>query len=129
LHSADRRLDPELLKVIQALEESLWHSTTRFDHQLMDQTFSEDFFEFGRSGRQYCRKEMFLDPQSSNEILATLPFPEFHARYITDDVIQVTYISEAIYDGVILRANRSSIWSCHNGRWLLRFHQGTPVDA
>ena len=25
------------------------------------------------------------------------------------------------------RANRASIWKRSNGRWLLEFHQGTPV--
>jgi hypothetical protein len=127
LHSADRPLKPDLLAVIRTLEESLWRSETRFDRALMDKTFSVDFFEFGRSGRRYARSHMFLDTETVPDIHATLPLPEFRARHITDDIVHVTYISEALYEGVVLRANRSSIWSCKDGLWQLRFHQGTPV--
>jgi hypothetical protein len=93
----------------------------------MDKTFAADFFEFGRSGRRYARSEMLSDTENVSEIHATLPLPEFQARHITDNVVHVTYVSEAVYDGVILRANRSSIWSCMDGVWKLRFHQGTPL--
>jgi hypothetical protein len=127
LHAADRLLKTELLETIRALEESLWRSKTRFSRELMDKTFAEDFFEFGRSGRRYGRDEMFFDKSAPEDINATLPLPEFHARHITDDVVQVTYVSEVVYDGTILKGNRSSIWSRTEGTWQLRFHQGTPI--
>jgi hypothetical protein len=129
LHSADHQLEPELHNVIQALEENLWRSEARYNKELVDQSFSVVFFEFGRSGKRYNRAEMLFDPQHSSEIDAKLPLPDFHARYIIKDVIQVTYISEVTYDGVVLKANRSSIWSRHDGKWLLRFHQGTPIEV
>jgi hypothetical protein len=127
LHAADRPLKSELLETIRTLEESLWRSKTRFNRQFMDKTFAEDFFEFGRSGRRYGRNEMFSDKNGPEDINATLPLPEFHARHITDDVVQVTYVSEVMYDGAMLKGNRSSIWSRREGTWQLRFHQGTPT--
>lgn len=128
MHLSDRTLEREVLSEIRRLEESLWQAKSRFDNALMDETFAADFFEFGRSGRTYSRTEMMFEEGTFNEIAATLPLPEFRARYLTDDVIQTTYISEVVYDGETLCGNRSSIWSRIDGAWQLRFHQGTPTE-
>ncbi|MBK6580347.1 MAG: hypothetical protein IPG17_30130 [Sandaracinaceae bacterium] len=53
---------------------------------------------------------------------------EYRVRVLAPGVVQATYISEAEVEGVIERARRSSIWSCIDGTWQLRFHQGTPID-
>jgi hypothetical protein len=127
MHSADRPLDPEDFQTLRRLEEILWRAETRFDGALMDGVFAPDFFEFGRSGRSYARNEMLLDPATARPIGATLPLPDFHARHLSDDVVQVTYVSEVVRDGEALRANRSSIWSRTADGWQLRFHQGKPV--
>ena len=63
-----------------------------------------------------------------SEIKAKLPFAKFNARYLADDVVQTTYISEVIYDDAVQYANRSSIWTLQSDGWKLRFHQGTPTD-
>lgn len=127
MHSADQLLSESDLAEIRRLEESLWLAQSRFDNELMDQTFAADFFEFGRSGRRYLRAEMMFEPGTFDEIKATLPLPHFHARYLSDDIVQVTYVSEVIYDGEKELANRSSIWARAGDGWQLRFHQGTPV--
>lgn len=126
MHASDRLAEDDLFEEIRKLEESLWQAETRFDNALMDQVFARDFFEFGRSGRTYARQEMLFQPADFKEIAATIPLPEFSARHITDDVIQTTYVSEVVHDGVIQRGNRSSIWSRIDGAWRVRFHQGTP---
>lgn len=128
MYSSDRTLEKEVFIEIRRLEESLWQAECRYDNVLMDKIFAVDFFEFGRSGRTYSRTEMMFEEGTFNEIAATLPLPEFHARYITDDVIQTTYISKVVYDGETLCGNRSSIWSRIDGAWQLRFHQGTPTE-
>ena len=46
-------LTPEEMNALRALEVSLWTAETRFDPDLMEQTFDKDFVEFGRSGRRY----------------------------------------------------------------------------
>lgn len=125
-HTPDRLVSGALFDEIRRLEESLWQAKSRFDNNLMDQVFAEDFFEFGRSGRTYARHEMLFEPTDFQEIAATIPLPEFRARHITEDVIQTTYVSEVTNDGAIQRGNRSSIWSLVDGAWRLRFHQGTP---
>lgn len=121
-------MDQETLAELSALEESLWRAETRFDDELMDKTFAPDFFEFGRSGRTYTRDEMLFGQSGFGAIDAKLPLPNFRARYLADDVAQVTYVSEVVYDGRKELGNRSSIWSRIDGAWKLRFHQGTPTQ-
>ncbi len=128
MHDSDKILDKDTLAEIQTLEESLWRAETRYNYKFMDRMFSPDFFEFGRSGKTYSRTEMILNEGKTGEIAATIPLPKFHARYLTDDVVQTIYVSEVKYDGKLLRANRSSIWSRLDGLWQLRFHQGTPIE-
>lgn len=119
-------MDIQTAKILEALEESLWHPDTRFDDALMSATFADDFIEFGRSGRVYSRNEMLLGHMAGSQIKAVLPLRDFKARYLAQDVAQVTYISAVDYDGVTAYANRSSIWSRIEEGWQLRFHQGTP---
>ena len=127
MHSADRLLDPIDLDTIRKLEEDLWRAETRFDYALMDRIFAPDFFEFGQSGRTYARAEMLFEPGIFRAIEATLPLPDFHARHLSDDIVQVTYVSEVVHEGKTVRANRSSIWSRVPEGWALRFHQGTAI--
>ncbi len=111
-------------ETLRQLEESLWIASTRFDFNYMNRILAHDFFEFGRSGRVYQRADtLAIKPQ---EIKAKLPLKNFAIHLISQDVVLVTYISEVEYEKVEV-GNRSSIWSKTEGRWQLRFHQGTPV--
>ncbi|MGJ8527351.1 DUF4440 domain-containing protein [Maritalea sp.] len=129
MHRADKLVSGKDLEDLRKREEELWQTETRFDPKLMEQYFASDFFEFGRSGRTYTRDEMIFDPASTTEIKAKIPLENFSARYLSDEIVQVTYVSELDYDGEILRGNRSSIWSKTSIGWQLRFHQGTPVEV
>ena len=108
-----------------ALEETLWRAETRFDPVLMNQTFSPDFVEFGRSGRRYERAEMLFDPDPNAEIKALLPLPDYSVELVAVDVALATYTSKVRYGGEIKVGRRSSLWVKDGGRWQLRFHQGT----
>ena len=118
-----------ILEEITKLEESLWIAEFRFDRVYMDQIFASDFFEFGKSGRIYSREEILPINDEAFDINATIPLPKFKVRYLSDEVIQTTYVSEITHDGVVTRANRSSVWSRVDGHWQLRFHQGTPDQS
>ena len=113
--------------ILERLEEELWREETRFDLQRMEELLAEDFFEFGRSGRFYRREDTLAVPRGP--IAAVLPLPDFRARLLTQDLAQVTYSSAVTYDGAVLHARRSSIWSRARNGWVLRFHQGTPIPA
>ena len=112
-------------EILECLEEELWREETRFDTRRMEVLLAEDFVEFGRSGRFYRREDTLAIPRGP--IDAVLPLPDFRARLLTEDCAHVTYNSAVTYDGVVLRARRSSIWSRTPTGWVLRFHQGTPI--
>ncbi len=106
------------------LEVSLWKPETRFDIEYMNKVMTDDFFEFGRSGKIYTKAESISAPMQ--EINAIFPLKDFAVHEINDDVVLVTYISEVQYEQIEI-GNRSSIWVKRDGEWRLRFHQGTPV--
>lgn len=114
------------LDTLRKLEESLWIPATRFNKKHMDGILATDFFEFGRSGRVYDRDTSLN--ASFQEFSTTLPLANFTLHSISEDVMLITYISEAEFNGEIERANRSSIWLKTSKGWLLKFHQGTPLE-
>ena len=126
MHIADKQISPEDLEILRLLEESLWRAETRYDSAYMNKIFAADFIEFGRSGQIYSRAEMMFEPDPLRTISARLPLLDFNARYLSDEIVQITYVSEVTNAGKVSRGNRSSIWSRTKRGWQLRFHQGTP---
>lgn len=114
--------DYEKLKV---LEVSMWKPETRFNKDYMNQTLTDSFFEFGRSGRVYKKEETISAP--SQEIKVVLPLKQFKVDLVDVNVALVTYISEVQYE-TLETANRSSLWIKTDTEWKLRFHQGTPTQ-
>jgi hypothetical protein len=126
----DTSLQPADVETLTRLEESLWQTETRYDPVLMDRLFADDFFEFGRSGRVYTREDLILPASAKRPIHVCLPLPRLRFTVIDTNSVLVTYVSEVRREsGEVERANRSSIWSRHNGAWKLRFHQGTPIQT
>lgn len=117
-------LDKDTKNELKRLEESLWKRETRFDKTYMRSIISEDFFEFGRSGKIYTIDTTLSAPDQ--EINAVLPLKEFTIHEIDENVVLLTYISEAQYD-VLEVSNRSSLWLKTENGWKLKFHQGTPT--
>lgn len=111
---------------LRGLEESLWRAETRYDRGYMERVLHPEFAEFGRSGRSYTRRQCLA--ASGNEIRAELPLRDFAAHEIAPEVVLLTYVSVVDYDERQV-SNRSSLWVRHDGRWRLRFHQGTPTTG
>lgn len=102
----------------------MWRGETRFDLMLQETRFAPDFFEFGRSGRVYSRKQIILS--EAGEIQAKLPLENLSIRLLDENTAHVTYNSHVEYNGVVEHARRTSIWSRGEEGWVMRFHQGTP---
>ena len=120
-------ISSELFAELYELEESLWRAKDRFSLEKMEPIFAADFFEFGRSGQTYTREQIMPTAESSGDIPIELPLINFKARWLAENVVQTTYISKLHYADGLAVGNRSSIWSKLNGRWEIRFHQGTAV--
>jgi glyoxylase I family protein len=78
---------------------------------------ADDFHEVGRSGRTWTResiRDLLEGPR-----VDPVSIDAFDAIDLADDIVLVTYRTPA--------TKRSSIWVRRDGRWQIRFHQGTPV--
>jgi hypothetical protein len=78
---------------------------------------ADDFVEFGRSGAIWTRES--IRASLEGPMRSPVPMERFEVARLADDVALVTYRGA--------NANRSSVWVRRDGRWRLRFHQGTPT--
>lgn len=116
--------DVELAAHLQALEERLLQPAVRADRFALEALLAADFCEFGSSGRVF-------DPQAILTALLVERAPgdspevrEFAAALLAPGVVLVTYHFVRSPGPSSLR---NSIWVSREGRWQMRFHQGTRV--
>ena len=115
---------------LKALEESLLDPTNRRNPELISNLLTEDFLEFGSSGRTFD-KSAILEELRNEPQHQTARLTDFAIRPLAPEVMLVTYRTTR-HDSsghVIHRAQRSSIWINHNGTWKITFHQGTPIPS
>ena len=114
-----------LLSELQALEREL-HGPARGDRARLDDLLHLDFVEVGRSGRRYARADVLeaIAPSARGRIVAD----QFEARELQVGVVLLTYRSADVRDDDTREreAWRTSVWQSVEGRWRIRFHQGTP---
>ena len=111
---------------LRRLEESLLNPAVRRDGERLQSMLTEDFLEFGSSGKVWTRKSII-------ELLATEKnfhppkIEDFHCTMLSDKVALVTYrtLRNDGKSGEYLESLRSSIWTRQDGEWRMRFHQGT----
>ncbi len=86
-----------------------------------------DFGEIGASGKVWARDEIIAALRSDSPN-PSLSIESFDVADLGPDVVLVTYDAvTAALDGGPTRSRRSSTWCRIDGRWQLRFHQGTPA--
>jgi|SRR5581483_3485680 len=101
---------------LRALEERLLMPSAADISELI----SEEFIEFGCSGRIWRKQDLAEHPGTSvDRVLIS----SFEARLLVATVALVTY---SVLRGS-QRSLRSSIWKLTDGSWRLVFHQGTLV--
>ena len=102
-----------------ALEKQLMHYRVKD----FETVLSEDFREFGTSGRVYDKTKQLSFVNAKG--IADIPFiiTNFHAELLSENIAHVTYQTESKSDGS--KSLRSSIWRYENAQWCLYFHQGT----
>jgi glyoxylase I family protein len=86
----------------------------------------DDFEEFGASGRRWDRAAVLA---TLTEAPSHVTIEDFAAMPVGEDVMLVTFrtIARPAADAQPRHARRSSLWVRRDGRWRLRFHQGTPT--
>jgi glyoxylase I family protein len=83
----------------------------------------DDFLEFGASGRTWDAAAI-LDLLASQPPDRRIRVEAFEIHRLAEDVVLATYRI-----GPPWPSNRCSVWVRRHGRWLIRFHQGTPRPA
>lgn len=79
-----------------------------------------DFREIGASGRRWTRGEMLDALAAAGPGDAEIA--DFEVEELAPGLILATYDTVGPR-----RARRSSVWALDEGRWRIRFHQGTPA--
>jgi hypothetical protein len=108
---------------ILALELSLITAPGRSSAEHLQGVVSEDFREFGASGRIYSKNEAIVG-LLNNPSPSAVPGPapelvDFRVVEVAPGVALATYRTPL--------SLRSSIWRREGGAWRLYFHQGTPA--
>ncbi|NYI41111.1 nuclear transport factor 2 family protein [Demequina lutea] len=118
-------IDATTILTLQALEEAMWRTETRFDRRHMEAVLHPDFTEIGRSGRIFSRANVLEMPPV--EISIEIPLSDLTFSDVADGAVLLTYttVPERSEHGA---ARRASVWVREGERWLLRYHQGTPTS-
>ncbi len=121
---------PALVRLMSSLETRLHSPAVRADKAQLEELLHADFFEIGRSGTSYYRRdiiEQLLNQKDHGSIWAQ----DFELSMPAYSVALLVYKSAHIdaQGGLTLHALRSSMWQYDAYGWQLRFHQGTPTVA
>jgi ribonuclease HI len=91
-----------------------------------DAVLDEAFTEFGVSGRAWTRGDM-LELLEAAPRTGAVSLEAFDAAEAAPGVYLVTYDAVGVLNDRPVRRRRSSLWLRRGDRFVLRFHQGTPV--
>ncbi len=113
-----------------AREQQLVDAERRKDAAALLAFLADDFLEIGVEGNLVRKPDVALRLAGIEEI-TEMSTSGMQAHLIADDVVLVTYtgVAKVTYQGrpIAARAAVSSVWARRQGKWLLVFHQGTPL--
>lgn len=118
----DDQIDHPWLEHLRELELELLDPVVRGNQRRLNELLSDEFMEFGSSGRVYDKK-MLVD-MLVHERHAKVAVRDFALREIAADVALVSYRTVG---SAGQEARRSSIWTREGGKWQMLFHQGTRI--
>jgi hypothetical protein len=104
-------------------ERALHDPAVRRDPERAGALLDPDFVEFGASGRRWDRASLLAAMAEEPAAGPMTTVSDLAWTELGDDLVHLTYTSETAGR----RARRSSLWRRTGGRWLLLFHQGTPI--
>jgi hypothetical protein len=123
-------VSPAVATLLRSLEEALLKPEVRHSPDRVGNLLSDDFIEFGSSGRVFNKQQVIeaLEREGPADSTIRLSLVDFIARGLASNVILVTYLTIQ-EGGPGTRQDsrlRSTIWKLIEGRWQMVFHQGTP---
>ncbi len=114
------------LNRIKELEKALVNPLFRKSVSELSNLFTDDFMEFGSSGKVYSKKQTIKALQKT--VTPKISIKNFRFKQINKQCVLVTYKS-VVFDGRQKKYSlRSSLWKKENRKWKIVFHQGTKID-
>jgi hypothetical protein len=104
-----------LLDEIRGVEQQLLTVEVRTSAEALDRLVSDQFVEFGNTGRVYTKADIIAQMLAAPNIKVDVS--DFQVLALSEDVALATYRTPA--------SLRSSIWRREAGQWRCVFHQGT----
>lgn len=102
---------------IRGVEQQLLLAEVRASAEALDRLVSDQFVEFGNSGREYTKPDVIAQMLAAP--IVNVDVTDFRVLAVSEDVALATYRTPA--------SLRSSIWRREGGRWRIVFHQGTST--
>lgn len=121
--------DTALSDHLRGLESQLLRGDIRKDSQKMKALLSEEFREFGQSGKTYDRDGVIALCAGECTEGRSFDLADFRADLISPDTALATYRVTVTMKGQSRQSLRSSVWRKHGQSWRLLFHQGTPIPV
>jgi hypothetical protein len=119
-------VDAQTSDQLRRLEESLLDSSVRNSGEKVASLLTDDFVEFGSSGRIFNKALIIQSIGGETTVRRTVT--DFTAALLGADIALVTYHLRRHEPSGDVCSLRSSIWQRFGKVWRMRFHQGTKSD-
>lgn len=115
----------KIADLLLSCEEALLDPRVRRDPAAVARLLTDDFVEFGSSGRPWTKDEII--ELLVHESFSPVSIKDYRCDLLAEDVALVTYraVRADTQTGSSISSLRSSIWTNRLGQWRVRFHQGT----
>src|SRR5277367_3368570 len=129
MNGRDEAMD--IAETLRRCEEKLFESSVRKNAEIVASMLTDDFQEFGSSGRVYSKDQIIAELQSESPRRITMQ--GFRAQLLSNEIALVTYRSRRIeHDGATAESPATeflttSIWVLRDNQWKVLFHQGTKA--
>jgi hypothetical protein len=126
----ESRANREIAPLLWSLEQMLLNPAVRRDRAQVSSLLTEDFVEFGMSGRVWTRDQIIAMLAEEAATWSPPAMEEFHCRLIGGRAALVTYRAVRLDPATASRtvSLRSSLWTKESGAWKMFFHQGTGAN-
>lgn len=111
----------DLIKEVIGLEMYSLSPKVRESNEELEKLFSEDFIEYGASGKVYTKLDVVN--VLPDKMAISFEVENIKAKPLGVDVVQITYLLHNKTENKY--SLRSSIWEWSLDGWKMIFHQGT----
>ena len=118
------------MKHLRLLEEALSQKLIRANRNKLNDLIHEDFIEIGYSGKTYTKANILALLLNEISVESESWAQEYNFITLSTDTVLLMYKSARMHqNGQLERhAKRTSIWFNNQGKWQMKFHQGTPTE-